>query len=475
MNGAATIGLLVFYGVSLQATLAAVRDPRGGARAHAYVMATGSFTLGSICLALLVYFYEGESGPTILGEADKLLLTIALLMTAVGLLLWVGSLARRHRLLDEESEARHRTPLLERIKFSLALASPKWKELEAPGYALEDHQGASRTARFMVVGTSLVAFPSVVVLLGSTMMMNIRGSSASDFASHIVGYYTLLTATSWTITFVATLVLVAIQQSLSSGTKQTLDLADVVLAVGTWAGFGAAGGVFVGALIPVAVILIPSGPFKSLDITLLDAITPDLLLSTSAAGAVLGFLLGEVISLVSYAAEEQNLLTRTVFPPVLFGVLATLFGLFGLRPGAISQHLAKLYRAEDKQMSYSGDDPFTVAKHVDMDSSDGWAEMVEAFDKSGWNHMVDSYIYFWGTWLAVILVVLFSYSLSTYKRELQLAAFSKEGGAGSAEGGASSGPDGGGGSNGSGGPQEVASDPIEHTIDPDLKPPTLPL
>lgn len=419
MTAFTATGILIFYAISLQATLTAVSDPRGGTRAHASVAAARSFAIGSGFLAALIYFYEDEGGTSLIRQADSVLLVFALALVVIGIVVYISAVIHRHKITVQDEAARHKTPLKERLKFSLALASANWRNLDAPSYAKEDHRVASRSARFMVVATGLVVFPSVMLLLATTMAMNIRGSDASDFASHMVGYYTLLLATSWTVIFLITLLLVASQQTLRETRQKTLDLSDVVLAVGTWAGFGAAGGVFVGALIPVVVILIPSGPFESLDITLLDAITPDLLLSTSAAGAVLGFLLGEVISLVSYAANEQNLFVRIVFPPALFGVLATVLGLIGLRPGAISSHLAHLYREEGKQATVTGN-PFDVAKKVDLDSSEGWGAMVESFDASGWNKAVDGYFYYWMTWVVVGLVILFSYSIAAYKRELAL-------------------------------------------------------
>lgn len=420
MTAFVTTGILIFYAISLQATLTAARDPRGGSRAHASVIASGTFTFGSALLAVLLYFYEDEGGASIIKQANSLLLTVALLMVTVGLVVWVAAMIHRHKILLPMEEARHKVPLKQRLKFQLDLASPNWRNLKAPAYAKEDHRVASRSARFMLVATGVVAFPSVVLLLATTMAMNIRGSSASDFASHIVGYYTLLIATSWTVVFLITLLLVASQQTLKETRQATLNLSDVVLAVGTWAGFGAAGGVFVGALIPVVVVLIPSGPFEGLDVTLLDAITPDLLLSTSAAGAVLGFLIGEVISLVSYAANEQNLFIKIVLPPTLFGVLATVLGFIGLRPGAISSHLAHLYRVEGKYDTKVTGNPFEVAKKVDLDSSEGWSALVESFDTSGWNNAIDGYLYYWMTWVTVALVVLFAYSIAAYKRELAL-------------------------------------------------------
>lgn len=417
------------YAISLQAVLAAWRDPRQGARVHASVTATVAFTVGSAFLAWFLYLYDTELGYPFMIRAEKHLFYTSLVMIAVGVAFTVWTLLRRHKR-DVPVVPRHKTPVSTRIKFAFDLASPGWKQLEAPSYIKEDHSGASRSARAMVVGTSLVVFPSVVFLLAATILMNIRGSAASDFAAHVVGYYVLLLSTAWTVIFLATLLLVGVQQSLrGEDAQKTLSLSDVVLSVGTWAGFGAAGGVFVGALIPAVVILIPSGPFESLDVTLLDSITPGLLLSTSAAGAILGFLLGEVISLVSYAENEENLLIKIIFPPMLFGVLASAFGYLGLRPGAISKKLADLYKATNKGSSTKTDglDPFAMSKQVDLDSSEGWGAMVESFDKSGWNDIVDGYVYFWGTWLTVALVILFSYSIAVYKRELALAKYAREG------------------------------------------------
>lgn len=424
MTLVAVLGLLISYGVSVQAAVISWRDPRGGARAHALVTATGAFTFGSAFLAWFLYL-DGEMATATTFEARHLLLIAALVMVIAGLTFWVLAWLRRHKTADEDVPGRRKSPLMDRIKFNLQLGSANWQQLEIPAYAKEDHRDLSRFGRLMLIAAGAVTIPSVLALLATTILMNIRGSSASDFAAHTVGYYTLLTATSWTVIFLATLLLVALHQVAVGRTRGSLSISDVVISVGTWAGFGAAGGVFVGALIPIVVILIPSGPFQQLDVTLLDTITPDLLLSTSAAGAVLGFLLGEVISLVSFATAEQNLFMRVAAPPVLFGFLASVLGPMGLRPGAMSKRLAELYTQQTKHGASGGSDPFAVARNVDLDSSEGWSQLIEAFDKAGWNQMVDSYFYYVFTWVTVILVVLFSYSLAVHQRELKLAAADK--------------------------------------------------
>ncbi len=416
---AEVVGLVVFYGISLQAAIIGLSDPRPGSRAHAFVWAAVAFTLGSASLWGLLWLHRAQPGaPTFM--ADERLLAVAITMVALGLVGVIAAFAvRRRQAAATEHPARHQAPLAEKLRFIKELSLPTWKSLDAPRYAQEDHQDASHMARILSVGAALLLFPAVLLLLAASILVNIRGNETSDFAAQTLGYYMLLIGTSWTIVFMITLLFIAVQQLLRNQSGQ-LSLTSVVVAIGTWAGFGAAGGVFLGALIPAVVVAIPRGPFHKLDVALLDTIAPDLLLNISTAGAVIGFILGLVISLLSYAQGEGNLFYRVVVPPALFGLLASLLGALGLRPGALSSHLARQYRADDIDGSVTGKDPFATSKAVDLSTSKGWGSLVDSFDRSGWNTAVDHRFYFYFTWVVVVLVILFGYSISLYKRELAL-------------------------------------------------------
>ena len=412
--------MLIFYGVSLQAVLLGMREPRETRRLHSYVWAAGAFVLGSLALAGFFYLYEGDSPIPMLSETGQTLTISALVLAVLALALWVYFLVRRHRSVTTGVIPRHHLSLWSRIKFLYRLAQPDWQSLDVAEYGQEDRRDASKITRIIEVAATLVAFPGILVLLSASIMMNIRGSEASDFAARTLGYYTLLIATCWTIVYLVTLTVVAINQVLreqGSGLSPT----GVVISVGTWAGFGAAGGVFVGALIPIVVIALPKSPFKELDVTLLDTISPDLLLNISTAGAVIGFLIGEAVSVTAFASGEKNLITQAVIPPLIFGFTATILGLFRLRPGAISRYLSHQYEADYLKGKAAGSSPFATAQASDLDTTEGWASLVAAFDKSGWNDFVDKHLYFWITWAVVVLVIMFSFTIRAHQRELALA------------------------------------------------------
>lgn len=419
---ATVVGFVILYGVSLLSTWVALRDPRKNNRAHALVWAARSFTIGSAFLVSYFGIRKYQARSTDVAQVDDYLWYGSIGLFTLGAVVWLFVHVRRHRqALAHPELSRHRAPWTERLKFLRDLSRSNWKRLEAPAYSLEDSTGASRSATAVVVGSTVVVFPLVLILLAASMLTNLRGSAASEFASHTIGYYTLLIATSWTIVFLATILLVAVLQLLRGRSSElNLSFSNVVISVGTWAGLGAAGGVFVGALIPALVLSLPEGSFRFLDTTLLDTISSDLLLDISASGAILGFLVGEVISLTKFAEGEENLVVRTVFPPVLFGALATITGYFGLRPGFMSTRLAEMYKEDMLVADLGGADPFVTSTIVDLGSSEGWGALVASFDEHGWNKFVDQNLYLWITWVLVALVVIFGFSWALYRRELEL-------------------------------------------------------
>ncbi len=426
MTFVSMFAMLILFGVSLQATLLGMRDPRLTRRLHSYVWAAGAFALGSVALAGFFYFYEGESHIPLLARTGHTLMIVALAIAFVSAILWVYFLIRRHYSVEEGDIPRHHAPLTSRIKFLYRLSQPDWEELDLTKYSQEDRRDASNITRIVEVTSTLVAFPGILILLAASIMMNIRGSEASDFAARTLGYYTLLIATCWTIVYLVTLAVVSINQVLRDQ-GSGLSPAAVAVSVGTWAGFGAAGGVFVGALIPIVVIALPNSPFKGLDVTLLDTISPDLLLNISTAGAVIGFLLGEAISVTALARGEKNLITQTVVPPLVFGATASVLGAFRLRPGAISRYLASQYKEDYLKGDALTASPFETASKADLDTSEGWASLVASFDKSGWNSFVDTHLYFWITWAVVLLVIMFSFTIRAHQRELALANMESRG------------------------------------------------
>lgn len=420
------LGMLVFYGISIMAALLALRDPRRVRRLHSAVWSAGAFTIGSLFLVLFLFTYEGDPETSaIAGITDTLTIAAAALVGA-GIIAWVLFIRARHRAAPKSAAppgvalAHHHQTLRERIQIAARIAGPDWESVDTPTLAAEEAEEASRTNLLLVAGAFVILIPGILLLLATSIFINVRGSTASDFAAKTLGYYILLVATSWTIIYVVTIAFVAVQQVLREQGRD-LSISKMTVTVGTWAGMGAAGGVFVGALIPVIVLIIPRGPFEFMDITLLDSISPSLLLDISAAGAVFGFLVGEIISLVDLADGEENLFVKTVLPPFVFGVAATVLGIAGLRPGALSSQLAREYQQGVLAGIAKPLDPLTTGIDGDLETPQGWAELIVSFDHHGWNNLVDTNFYFWGTWSVVILVIIFSFTLQVHKRELQLA------------------------------------------------------
>lgn len=310
--------------------------------------------------------------------------------------------------------------LAERLQFSREVALPGWQDLDTTRLRQEDRRQAGRVGFVINVGAALIILPGITGLLIASIAMNIRGSEQSDFLSHAIGFYTLLIATCWTVCYILTIALVSLVQVVR-GTGRELTLAAVANSLGTWAGLGAAGGVFVGALIPLVVVPLARGQWEKLGVSLLDAISPTLLLDISAAGAVFGFLIGEIVSLVSISEGEQNLYLKACAPPVVFAGVASALGGLGLTPGKLAHDLADEYKATVFEgVNADGTDPFKTASDLGLDSEQGWAAAVAGMDQHGWNTLVDHNVYYVSTWIIAILVALFAFVLGIRNREAKL-------------------------------------------------------
>lgn len=307
-----------------------------------------------------------------------------------------------------------------RLRFAMQVALPGWKSLDTSQFQNEDRRAASRISTALNIGAGLVVIPGVALVLGASIIMNINSSETSDFVSHAVGFYTLLVATCWTVTYLVTISLVVFFQ-IMRGNGSELTVTRAAVSVGTWAGFGAAGGVFVGALVPLIVVPLSSGHYELLGISLLDSVSPTLLLDISAAGAVFGFLLGEIVSLVSISAGEQNLYLKAVAAPLVFATVATLLGLVGLTPGKLASVLASEYKRTVLQgVNTDSVDPFKTAIASGLDSQKGWAMAVSGFAQKGWNQMVDEHVFCVLTWLVALMVLLFAFAFEVRQREEKL-------------------------------------------------------
>ncbi len=366
------------------------------------VVGVGSFAATSAALAGLLLRMPRRSWG---------LIWAAVAIVVVGLVFWIvlliGNYARDH---GTDS-------LRTRLRLAGRVCLPGWRGLGSKCYREEDVREASKINMVINIGAAILVLPGIAGVLIVAILMNVRDSETSDFLSHAVGYYTLLLATSWTVAYLLTILLVTIVQVVR-GNKSEITLTKVAVSLGTWAGFGAAGGVFVGTLIPLVVVPLAKGGFHALGVSLLDSISPSLLLDISTAGAVFGFLVGEVISLVQISGGEQNLYVKAAAPPVVFAALTTVLGLAGLTPGKLSASLSEEYK---KTVLSAADlkstDHFKTALSEGLDTQSGWANAVAGFAKGGWNDMVDHDIFYLATWVVALLVVLFSLTLAIRERE----------------------------------------------------------
>lgn len=333
-------------------------------------------------------------------------------LLAVGLIFWIALFALNR------SSGYGLGLVAVHLKFASKVALPDWKSLDTEDLRATDRSDASRINQVVNVGAVLVIVPGITLVLAASILMNVRGDQTSDFLSHAVGFYTLLIATCWTAAYVLTIAAVSLIQVLR-GNGGGITLPKVAISLGTWAGFGAAAGVFVGALIPLVVVPLSKGEFHLLGMALLDTVSPSLLLDISTAGAVYGFLIGEVVSVVSISAQEKNLYLRTVLPPFLFAALSSVLGLFGLTPGSLSRALSAEY-SKTMTPSKTGEDPFTTALSQGLDTQEGWANVVAGLDQHGWNQVVDHHVFFVLTWVSAVLVAMFTLIIGIRKREVEL-------------------------------------------------------
>ena len=350
-----------------------------------------------------------------LPKSDFGLKWIAGTLIVLGAIFWTALLMRNRK------SAGGRGSFQRQLRFARQVALPDWQEMDTSHLRAIDRREESRLSLLLNVGAALVILPGITGVLAASIAMNIRGNKDSDFLSHAIGFYVLLIATCWTVSYFMTILVVSLVQTIRGNGRQ-LTLGAVAISVGTWAGLGAAGGVLVGALIPLVVIPLSRGQFEMLGVSLLDAISPNLLLDISTAGAVFGFLLGEIISLISIAGGEKNLFLKCS-PPLLFASIATGLGFLGLTPGKLSHYLAKEYRStiltgENAQSS----DPFDLALSEGLDSQVGWAAAVVGIDDRGWNQMVDYTAFYAATWIIAIMVTLFTLVIGIGKREAALLA-----------------------------------------------------
>lgn len=411
-----------FFGAGVHSAALAAHEPRTGHRLTYRLRSSAGYTLGSLTLMLFFIQAKGLPQDSKMGPTLHVLLLLAGVLTAVTLVIFAVRLWQRTRYRRRLAETSPRQSLREQLQYGYRLTLPGWKKETAPNLHREAEDGASRSSLLVNLGATALLVPGVLLLVAGAIVMNVQGSSASDLAGKAVGYYTLLIATCWTLLYILTILFVAVQQTLR-GKGEKLSYSSMAVSLGTWAGLGAAGGVFVGALTPAVVLILPIRDFGELDASLLSVLSPSLLLDMSTAGAIFGFLIGEIISLVDLAGGEENLFIKVVLPPLFFGGAASALGSVGLRPGVLSKRIATEYqRLGVTQAAADGTtDPLDIVSSSDPQSYEAWASVVVSFEQNSWNQILDQQFYFLFTWAVVALVILFAFTLRLHKRELFLA------------------------------------------------------
>lgn len=370
-------------------------------------------------LAGLLFYLLGSAASILMIRrlhAQQAVLQWALyVLVVIGLVFWLVMV-----FMDRTSMSEGLRTLTDRLGFAQKVALRGWKQLDTTKLRAEDKRAASRISLALDIGAAIVVMPGIAGVLLVSIIMNVNGNKTSDFVAHAVGFYALLLATCWTVAYVLTILIVSIVQIVRGNGRQ-LTIAAVGISLGTWAGFGAAGGVFVGALVPLVVVPLAKSDFSLLGISLLDSISPGLLLEISAAGAIFGFLLGEVISLIDIADGEQNLYLKAIVPPLGFAFLASILGASGLSPGKLASELATEYnKTVLSGANTDNSDPFATALDQGLETQTGWASVVSGFEQHGWNHLVDTHVFYVATWVVAILVALFSFTAQVRKREEEL-------------------------------------------------------
>lgn len=408
---------IVGLALGFLAAMISLRERRHSKRELWAVIGTVVFSVGAASFVAWIF---------LLPRVPAALKAVALAAALIGLLLWTVTLFAGRRLRHGGSALR------QNLAFAGRVALPGWQGLDTSTMRAEDRQEATRIKRVVNVGAAVVVFPVIAAVMAASIVMNIRGSQTSDFLSHAIGYYTLLIASCWTVSYLLTIASVAIFQMVR-GNGQGLALSKVAVSVGTWAGLGAAGSVFVGTLIPLVVVPLSRGEFRPLGLSLLDSISPSLLLEISTAGAVYGFMLGEVVSTINISTREANLYVKSALPPLLFASLASVLSVLGLSPGQLSTVLSRQY---SKTVSFdSAKDPFATALSEGLDSDKGWAALVAGFDQHGWNQIVDHHVFLVMTWVIALLVAAFSLIINIRRREVALMTMVPQDGPASVDGG----------------------------------------
>jgi hypothetical protein len=214
-----------------------------------------------------------------------------------------------------------------------AIAPSGEKELQFGFLALERLMTPGTVIRGYLLGLILVPVLAAVAFAGA---MNSGTALEREVLGVVVGYNALATVSWMTVAMFLVLGIVA----LAVYAKVLLidvDMKRVFKLVAAWTGYGTAAGFITGALLPVAVRIMPMP--STTESSAEAALSPQLLIDVPAAGAVAGYGLGVMIASAALCENARNLVLRRMLAPTL--LLAALLALtgFDLGPRSIIQHL----------------------------------------------------------------------------------------------------------------------------------------
>ena len=428
MPSLATLVAVLSLGLALVGTYFYFRRSEHGERRRAGRERAGLSVLASLTIALVSLLWLLSMQSHIDDGLLRALRWAAGISFTLSLATLIGRIWHGFRRREGASRLQARARLRDRYKLAQRLSREQWRSGE-PINLRTDHQIASRTESLLIATALVIGVPTSLVILVLCVAVNIRNSDQSELMGNTVGFYCLLFAACWTLMYLLTILIVALVQYLRGG-SHGVHITTMASDVATWAGLGGAGGVLVGAMIPVLVVSLPSDVTGRLGVTLLDAISPALLLNISAAGVVVGFLVGEVISLSSILGPDENLYAKTLLAPGIFLVLVLGGGLLGLTPGKLAHTISETYQAQGSPAATDLSDPFGVAITDGLDTEEGWRALVTGFDAAGWNGLVDHEVYYLLTFLLVTAVCVVGYAYALHRRAEEAAEEAQAAGAG---------------------------------------------
>lgn len=173
---------------------------------------------------------------------------------------------------------------------------------------------ASLRVFLVAYGVALAAMPALFAIIAVSQFGSEDDAVGMVFRTY-ASYYLLLCASCLTFALVATLATIAALRAVGIIMWKP-DYRQVITVVTSWAGTGVVFGAAVAALTPLFVGVWPI--LGSSEIFHGNAVTPQLLLNLSAAGAGLGYAFGLIASLYSVSQNAVNLVHRFIVAPVIF-------------------------------------------------------------------------------------------------------------------------------------------------------------